>query len=61
MDLNSLILCDFGSTHSFISINLAQNFGIQDKEKGSALSLMGAFKGQQLLVTMFTRKVYIHT
>ncbi|MCO5594398.1 hypothetical protein L7F22_048428 [Adiantum nelumboides] len=50
-DMNSLILFDPGSTHNFISIELAQKLGSQTKEMGTALEASGAFKGQYVPVT----------
>ena len=59
-DQNSLILFDRGSTHNFISVELARKLGIQTQEMGPALESMGAFKGQQVPVTPLIGKLRIH-
>ncbi|MCO5604577.1 hypothetical protein L7F22_058745 [Adiantum nelumboides] len=59
-DMNSLILFDPGSTHNFISIELAQKLEIQIKEMGTALEASGAFKGQYVPVTPLTGKLRVH-
>ena len=59
-DQNSLILFDPGSTHNFISVELAQKLGIQTEELGPALDAMGAFKGQQVPVTPLIGKLRLH-
>ncbi|MCO5583560.1 hypothetical protein L7F22_037471 [Adiantum nelumboides] len=58
--MNSLILFDPGSTHNFISIELAQKFGIQTEEMGTALEASGAFKGQYVPVTPLIGKLRVH-
>ncbi|MCO5569291.1 hypothetical protein L7F22_023003 [Adiantum nelumboides] len=59
-DMNSLILFDPGSTHNFISIELAQKLGIQTEEMGTALEASGAFKGQHVSVTPLIGKLRVH-
>ena len=39
------MLLDPGSTHNFISVELAQRLGISIEEMGPSLEAMGAFKG----------------
>ncbi|MCO5581154.1 hypothetical protein L7F22_035032 [Adiantum nelumboides] len=58
--MNSLILSDPGSTHNFISIELAQKLGIQTEEMGTALEASGAFKGQYVPVTPLIGKLCVH-
>ncbi|MCO5592680.1 hypothetical protein L7F22_046683 [Adiantum nelumboides] len=58
--MNSLILFDTGSTHNFISIELAQKLGIQTEEMGTALETSGAFKGQYVPVTPLIGKLRVH-
>ncbi|MCO5568928.1 hypothetical protein L7F22_022631 [Adiantum nelumboides] len=60
VDINSLILFDPGSTHNFISIELAQKLGIQTEEMGTALEALGAFKGQYVPVTPLIGKLRVH-
>ena len=59
-DQNSLILFNPGSTHNFISVELAQKLGIRTEELGPALEARGAFKGQQVPVTPLIGKLRIH-
>ncbi|MCO5557823.1 hypothetical protein L7F22_011395 [Adiantum nelumboides] len=59
-DMNSLILFDPGSTHNFISIELAQRLGIQTEEMGTVLEASGAFKGQYVPVTPLIGKLRVH-
>ncbi|MCO5604040.1 hypothetical protein L7F22_058197 [Adiantum nelumboides] len=58
--MNSLILFDPGSTHNFISIELAQKLGIQTEEMGTPLEASGAFKGQYVAVTPLIGKLCVH-
>lgn len=52
---------DLGSTHNFISIELAQKLGIQTEEMGlAALEAHGAFKGKEVLVTPLIKKLRLH-
>ena len=59
-DQSALILLDPGSTHNFISVDLAQCLGISTDEVGPALDARGAFKGQEVLVTPLIGKLCIH-
>ena len=59
-DQNSLILFDPGSTHNFISVELAQKLGIQTEEMGPVLEARGAFKGQEVPVTPLIGKLRLH-
>ncbi|MCO5547351.1 hypothetical protein L7F22_000800 [Adiantum nelumboides] len=59
-DMNFLILFDTGSTHNFISIELAQMLGIQTEEMGTTLEASGAFKGQYVTVTPLIGKLRVH-
>ena len=59
-DQSAFILLDPGSTHNFISVELAQRLGIQTEEMGPSLEAMGAFKGQQVLVTPLIGKLRLH-
>ena len=51
-DHNTLILFDPRSTHNFISVDLAMRMGISKEELGPALEAHGAFKGQEVPVTL---------
>ncbi|MCO5562209.1 hypothetical protein L7F22_015835 [Adiantum nelumboides] len=57
---DSFILFDSGSTHSFISIELATKLGIQEFEMGDAMRAHGAFIGQDVLVTPLIGKLRLH-
>ena len=50
-DQDSLILFDPGSTHNFISKELATKLGIHEHEMGYAMDVEGAFVGQKVPVT----------
>ncbi|MCO5580138.1 hypothetical protein L7F22_034005 [Adiantum nelumboides] len=54
---DAFILFDRGSTHNFISIELATKLGIQELEMGDAMKADGAFIGQDVLVTLLIGKV----
>ena len=69
---DAFILFDFGSMHNFILIELATKLGIHDFEMGEAAQANGAFKGQEVSVTllilgslnftskgMWTKKIFI--
>ena len=58
-ELYALLLFDLGSTHNFISHELALKLGIlalklgiHDFEMGDVFQANGAFKGQSILVTL---------
>ena len=57
---DALTLFDPGSTHKFISIELAIKLGIHDFEMGEVLQANGAFKGQEVLVTPLIGKLRLH-
>ena len=59
-DQDAFILFDPGSTHNFISIELAQRLGISTDELGLALKACGAFKGQEVPVTPLIGKLRLH-
>ena len=59
-DQSAFILLDPGSTHNFISVELAQRLGIQIEEMGPSLKAMGAFKGQQVSITPLIGKLRLH-
>lgn len=60
-DQNSLILFDPGSTHNFISVELAQKLGIKTEEMGPVLEARGAFKGQEVpVMTTLIGKLRLH-
>ena len=59
-DQSALILLDPGSTHIFISIDLAQRLGSSTNEMGPALDAREAFKGQEVPVTPLIGKLCIH-
>ena len=54
------MLLDPGSTHNFISVELAQRLGISYDDMGQPLEAMGAFKGQQVPVTPLIVKLRLH-
>ena len=57
---DALILFDPGSTHNFISNELATKLGIHDFEMGEVVSADGAFKGQETPVTPLIGKLRLH-
>ena len=59
-DQDSLILFDPGSTHNFISKELAAKLGIHEHEMGYAMDAEGAFVGQKVPVTPLIGKLCIH-
>ncbi|MCO5556676.1 hypothetical protein L7F22_010227 [Adiantum nelumboides] len=56
----AFILFDPGSTHNFISLELATKLGIQEFEMGDAMKADGAFIGQDVSVTPLIGKLRIH-
>ena len=59
-DQDALILFDPGSTHNFITHEMASKLGIQDFEMGEIIQADGAFKGQQVPVTPLIGKLRLH-
>ena len=59
-DQSAFMLLDPGSTHNFISVELAQRLGINDKDMGPPLQALGAFEGQQVPVTPLIGKLHLH-
>ena len=59
-DQDVLILFVPGSTHNFISLELAQRLGISTEELGPALEASGAFKRQEVQVTPLIGKLRLH-
>ncbi|MCO5574456.1 hypothetical protein L7F22_028241 [Adiantum nelumboides] len=57
---DAFILFDPGSTHNFISHELAAKLGIQDFEMGDAMKADGAFVGQDASVTPLIGKLRLH-
>ena len=57
---DALILFDPGSTHNFISHELATKLGIHDFEMGESMSANAAFKGHEVLVTPLIGKLRLH-
>ncbi|MCO5602448.1 hypothetical protein L7F22_056580 [Adiantum nelumboides] len=57
---DAFILFDPGSTHNFISHELATKLGIQDFEMGDAMKTDGAFVGQDASVTPLIGKLRLH-
>ena len=57
---DALILFDPGSTHNFISMELATRMGIKTQEMGDNLNAEGAFKGQKVPVTPLIGKLRLH-
>ena len=57
---DALILFDPGSTHNFISTELATKLGIHDFEMGEVIKVDGAFKGQEVSVTPLIGKLRLH-
>ena len=58
--LNTLILFDLGSTHNFISHELALKLGIHEVEMGGVILAKGAFKGKEVSITPFNKKLQLH-
>ena len=56
-ELDAFILFDPGSTHNFISHDLALKLGIHDFETGDVIQADGAFKGQEVSVTPLIGKL----
>ncbi|MCO5593497.1 hypothetical protein L7F22_047511 [Adiantum nelumboides] len=57
---DAFILFDPGSTHNFISLELANKLGIQDFEMEDAMNADGAFIGQDVFVTPLIGKLRLH-
>ncbi|MCO5593242.1 hypothetical protein L7F22_047249 [Adiantum nelumboides] len=57
---DAFILFDPGSTHNFISNELAAKLGIQEFEMGDAMKADGAFIGQDASVTPLIGKLRLH-
>src|SRR3569832_208215 len=57
---DALILFAPGSTHNFISMELAAKLGIQAHEMGDELKADGAFKGDEVAVTPLIGKLRLH-
>ena len=57
---DALILFNLGSTHNFISQELALKLGIHDFEMGKGILADGAFKGQKVNVTSLIGKLCLH-
>ncbi|MCO5608354.1 hypothetical protein L7F22_062562 [Adiantum nelumboides] len=57
---DAFILFDLGSTHNFISHELAAKLGIQEFEMGDAMKADGAFIGQDASVTPLIGKLRLH-
>ncbi|MCO5613478.1 hypothetical protein L7F22_067755 [Adiantum nelumboides] len=58
--INAFILFDPGSTHNFISLELATKLGVQDFEMGDAMKADGAFINQEVSVTPLIGKLRLH-
>ena len=59
-DQSAFMLLDPGSTHNFISVELAQRLGINAKDMGPPLHALGAFEGQEVPVTPLIGKLRLH-
>ena len=59
-DQIALILLDLGSTHNFISQELAKHLEIYKEELGPSLNARGAFQGQEVPVTLVIGKLRLH-
>ncbi|MCO5571006.1 hypothetical protein L7F22_024737 [Adiantum nelumboides] len=57
---DAFILFDLGSTHNFISHELATKLGVQDFEMGDAMKADGAFINQEVSVTPLIGKLKLH-
>ena len=59
-DQSAFILLDLGSTHNFISVELAQKLGINAEDMGPPLQALGAFEGHYVLITPLIGKLRFH-
>ncbi|MCO5586422.1 hypothetical protein L7F22_040362 [Adiantum nelumboides] len=57
---DAFILFDPGSTHNFMSLELATKLGVQDFEMGDAMKADGAFINQEVSVTPLIGKLRLH-
>ncbi|MCO5564468.1 hypothetical protein L7F22_018129 [Adiantum nelumboides] len=57
---DAFILFDPGSTHNFISLELATKLGVQDFEMGDAMKADGAFINQEVSFTPLIGKLRLH-
>ncbi|MCO5588021.1 hypothetical protein L7F22_041975 [Adiantum nelumboides] len=57
---DAFILFDPGSTHNFISLELATKLGVQDFEMGDAMKADGTFINQEVSVTPLIGKLRLH-
>ncbi|MCO5604727.1 hypothetical protein L7F22_058897 [Adiantum nelumboides] len=57
---DAFILFDPGSTHNFISLELATKLGVQDFEMGDAMKADGAFINQEVSITPLIGKLRLH-
>ncbi|MCO5598126.1 hypothetical protein L7F22_052218 [Adiantum nelumboides] len=57
---DAFILFDPGSTHNFISLELATKLGVQDFEMGDAMKVDRAFIGQDVSITPLIGKLRLH-
>ncbi|MCO5568294.1 hypothetical protein L7F22_021993 [Adiantum nelumboides] len=57
---DAFILFDPGSTHNFISLELATKLGVQDFEMGDAMKAYEAFINQEVSVTPLIGKLRLH-
>ncbi|MCO5569085.1 hypothetical protein L7F22_022792 [Adiantum nelumboides] len=57
---DAFILFDPGSTHNFISLELAAKLGVQEFEMGETMKTDGAFIGQDVSVTPLFGKLRLH-
>ncbi|MCO5601661.1 hypothetical protein L7F22_055784 [Adiantum nelumboides] len=57
---DAFILFDPGSTHNFISLELATKLGVQDFEMGDAMKADGAFINQKVSVTPLIGMLRLH-
>ena len=57
---DALILFDPGSTHNFISTNLATKLVKHEFEMGKVIKVDGAFQGQEVSVTPLIGKLRLH-
>ena len=57
---DALILFDLGSTHNFISTNLATKLGIHEFEMGKVIKVDGSFQVQEVSVTPLIGKLRLH-
>ena len=59
-EYDALIHFDPGSTHNFISHELALKLGIHEFEMGDCNQVVGTFKGQEVSITPLTGKLHLH-